>query len=151
MSQTILSIFLVAVIVTASALPVRTCGPNVVGRCPGPQIHRAPTARAAYSGLIASVGGPGSQIAGLAMPSGLWPPAAPSPARAADPTSVRVLSERVAELRQVYLPPDPAGRTTYLPGEIAQCDFWFPPVTLPVGFGQSRGPTQLPVLTMVTG
>ncbi|MDQ1629569.1 MAG: hypothetical protein QOI54_3313 [Actinomycetota bacterium] len=65
--------------------------------------------------------------------------------------SIRVLSERVADLRPVYLPPDPAGRTTYLAGEIAQCDFWFPPITLPVGFGQTRGPTQLPVLTMVTG
>jgi transposase len=65
--------------------------------------------------------------------------------------SIRVLSDRVAELRPVYLPPDPAGRTTYLAGEIAQCDFWFPPITLPVGFGQTRGPTQLPVLTMVTG
>ena len=65
--------------------------------------------------------------------------------------SIRVLSERVADLRPVYLPPDPAGRTTYRAGEIAQCDFWFPPITLPVGFGQSRGPTQLPVLTMVTG
>lgn len=65
--------------------------------------------------------------------------------------SIRVLSDRVAELRPIYLPPDPAGRTTYLAGEIAQCDFWFPPITLPVGFGQTRGPTQLPVLTMVTG
>jgi transposase len=65
--------------------------------------------------------------------------------------SIRVLSDRVAELRPAYLPPDPAGRTTYLAGEIAQCDFWFPPITLPVGFGQTRGPTQLPVLTMVTG
>ncbi len=37
------------------------------------------------------------------------------------------------------------------PGEIAQCDLWFPPITLPVGFGQTRTPTQLPVLTMVTG
>lgn len=65
--------------------------------------------------------------------------------------SIRVLSDRVAELRPVYLPPDPAGRTTYLAGEIGQCDFWFPPITLPVGFGQTRGPGQLPVLTMVTG
>jgi transposase len=65
--------------------------------------------------------------------------------------SIRVLSDRVAELRPIYLPPDPAGRTTYLAGEIAQCDFWFPPITLPVGFGQTRGPAQLPVLTMVTG
>jgi hypothetical protein len=36
-------------------------------------------------------------------------------------------------------------------GEIAQHDLWFPPIELPVGFGQTRTPTQLPVLTMVTG
>ncbi len=65
--------------------------------------------------------------------------------------SIRVLSGRVAELRPVYLPPDPASRTSYAAGEIAQCDFWFPPIQLPVGFGQTRRPTQLPVLTMVTG
>ena len=29
--------------------------------------------------------------------------------------SIRTLSTRVAELRPVYLPPDPASRTTYLP------------------------------------
>jgi transposase len=65
--------------------------------------------------------------------------------------SIRVLSGRVAELRPAYLPPDPASRTTYVAGEIAQCDLWFPPITLPVGFGQTRKPTQLPVLTMVCG
>jgi transposase len=65
--------------------------------------------------------------------------------------SIRVLSARVAELRPVYLPPDPASRTSYQAGEIAQCDLWFPPISLPVGFGQTRRPTQLPVLTMVTG
>jgi transposase len=65
--------------------------------------------------------------------------------------SIRLLSGRVAELRPVYLPPDPASRTSYDAGEIAQCDLWFPPITLPVGFGQVRKPTQLPVLTMVTG
>jgi transposase len=65
--------------------------------------------------------------------------------------SIRVLSARVAELRPVYLPPDPASRTSYAAGEIAQCDLWFPPITLPVGFGQTRKPTQLPVLTMVCG
>jgi transposase len=65
--------------------------------------------------------------------------------------SIRVLSSRVAELRPVYLPPDPASRTRYEPGEIAQCDLWFPPIELPVGFGQRRKPAQLPVLTMVTG
>ena len=65
--------------------------------------------------------------------------------------SVRVLSGRVAQLRPLYLPPDPAGRTVYLAGEIAQHDFWFPPITLPVGFGQARAAKQLPVLTMITG
>src|SRR4051794_31480608 len=65
--------------------------------------------------------------------------------------SIRVLSARVAELRPVYLPPDPAGRTSYQPGEIGQCDLWFPPIGLPVGFGQTRRPAQLPVLTMITG
>lgn len=65
--------------------------------------------------------------------------------------SIRVLSARVAELRPVYVPPDPASRTSYEPGEIAQCDVWFPSIELPVGFGQTRRPTQLPVVTMVTG
>ena len=51
----------------------------------------------------------------------------------------------------MYLPPDPASRTSYVAGEIAQCDLWFPPIEVPVGFGQARTPTQLPVLTMVTG
>ncbi len=67
------------------------------------------------------------------------------------PYSIRTLSGRVSRLRPVYLPPDPASRTAYAAGEIAQCDFWFPDVTLPVGFGQVRTATQLPVLTMVTG
>jgi transposase len=71
--------------------------------------------------------------------------------RIAWPYSIRTLSTRVAELRPIYVPPDPASRTTYLAGEIAQCDFWFPPIRLPVGFGQTRTATQLPVLTMITG
>ena len=61
-----------------------------------------------------------------------------------------VLKDRVRELRPAYLPPDPASRTSYAAGEIAQCDFWFPPVTVPVGCGQVRRPAQLPVLTMVS-
>jgi transposase len=67
------------------------------------------------------------------------------------PHSIRTLSGRVAELRPVYLPPDPASRTSYVAGEIAQCDFWFPDIEVPVGFGQTRTAKQLPVLTMVTG
>ncbi len=65
--------------------------------------------------------------------------------------SIRVLSGRVAELRPAYLLPDPASRTAYAAGEVAQCDFWFPEIRLPVGFGQVRTATRLPVLTMVTG
>ena len=62
-----------------------------------------------------------------------------------------VFKERVRELRPAYLPPDPAGRTTYEAGDVAQCDLWFPPTTVPVGNGQRRTPMQLPVLTMVCG
>jgi transposase len=62
-----------------------------------------------------------------------------------------VLKDRVRELRPAYLPPDPASRTAYDPGELAQCDFWFPPVQVPAGAGQLRRPAQLPVLTMVSG
>jgi transposase len=65
--------------------------------------------------------------------------------------SIRILRDRVAELRPVYLPPDPASRTSHEAGDVAQCDLWFPPIELAVGCGQSRGPTELPVLTMVTG
>jgi transposase len=62
-----------------------------------------------------------------------------------------VFKERVRELRPAYLPPDPASRTMYEPGELAQFDFWFPPIELPVGFGQSRTAKRLPVMTMVSG
>jgi transposase len=65
--------------------------------------------------------------------------------------SIRVLWSRVAELRPAYLPPDPASRASYEPGEIGQCDLWFPPIQLPVGFGQVHKSSQLPVLTMVCG
>ncbi len=67
------------------------------------------------------------------------------------PYSIRTLSNRVAELRPLYLPPDPASRTTYAAGELAQCDFWFPDISLPVGFGQTRTAKRLPVLTMASG
>ena len=62
-----------------------------------------------------------------------------------------VFADRVRQLRPVYLPPDPASRTSYPAGVIAQCDLWFPDIRLPVGCGQVRTATQLPVLTMVTG
>ena len=67
------------------------------------------------------------------------------------PYSIRTLSGRVAQLRPLYLPPDPASRTTYAAGELAQCDFWFPDISLPVGSGQCRTAKRLPVLTMACG
>jgi transposase len=62
-----------------------------------------------------------------------------------------VFKERVAELRPAYLPPDPASRTTYGAGELAQFDFWFPDIELPVGHGQTRTAKRLPVMTCVSG
>ena len=50
--------------------------------------------------------------------------------------SMTVLKDRVRELRPVYLPPDPASRTAYEPGEIRQCDFWFPDSEIPMGPGR---------------
>ena len=67
------------------------------------------------------------------------------------PYSDRTLRTKVAGLRPAYLPPDPASRTVYAAGELAQDDFWFPDITLPVGCGQARSAKQLPVLTMVSG
>jgi transposase len=62
--------------------------------------------------------------------------------------SITVLRDRVRELRPVYLPVDPASRTSYEAGELAQCDLWFPPADVPLGFGQVGSP---PVLVMVSG
>jgi hypothetical protein len=45
-----------------------------------------------------------------------------------------------------YLPADPADRLEHLPGRAAQCDLWFPPVRIGVGYGQHA---VLPVLVMV--
>ena len=60
--------------------------------------------------------------------------------------SASVLRARVAVLRPLYLPADPADRTEYRAGEIVQCDLWFPARVVPVGQGVLAGP---PVLTMV--
>lgn len=62
--------------------------------------------------------------------------------------SLTVLKDRVRELRPLFTPPDPASRTTYRPGELGQCDLWFPPVDIPLGFGQAGRP---PVLVMALG
>jgi transposase len=62
--------------------------------------------------------------------------------------SLTVLKVKVRELRPLFAPPDPASRTQYLPGELAQCDLWFPPADVPLGAGQAGRP---PVLVMVAG
>jgi transposase len=62
--------------------------------------------------------------------------------------SMTQLKLRVAELRPLFVPPDPVQRTVYAPGELAQWDLWFPPVDVPVGFGQVARP---PVLVGVAG
>lgn len=62
--------------------------------------------------------------------------------------SLTVLKDRVRELRPLFVPPDPASRSEYLPGELVQCDLWFPPVDIPLGAGQVGRP---PVLVMVSG
>ncbi|MCT2587544.1 IS21 family transposase [Actinophytocola gossypii] len=59
-----------------------------------------------------------------------------------------VFFERVQQLRPLFRPADPASRTEYQPGELAQCDLWFPPGDVPRGFGQTGRP---PVLVMVSG
>ena len=59
-----------------------------------------------------------------------------------------VLFDRIVELRPLFAAPDPASRIDYRPGELAQCDLWFPPVDIPVGADQSERP---PVLVMVSG
>ncbi|HEX2183981.1 MAG TPA: IS21 family transposase, partial [Chloroflexota bacterium] len=62
--------------------------------------------------------------------------------------SIRVLRDRVGELRPAYLPADPCQRSEYLPGELAQWDMWFPAVDIPVGQGQAL---RFPVLVGVSG
>jgi hypothetical protein len=62
--------------------------------------------------------------------------------------SLTVLKDRVRVLRPLFTPPDPASRTAYAAGELAQCDLWFPPADVPLGAGQLGRP---PVLVMVSG
>ena len=81
---------------------------------------------------------------------GQWPtmPATVIAERIGWAHSLTVLKDRLRVLRPLFLPPDPASRTSYLPGELAQCDLWFPPVDVPLGAGQVGRP---PVLVMVSG
>jgi transposase len=62
--------------------------------------------------------------------------------------SMTQLKLRVADLRPLFLPPDPVQRTEYSPGELAQWDLWFPPADVPIGFDQVARP---PVIVGVAG
>ena len=62
--------------------------------------------------------------------------------------SLTTLKDRLRLLRPEFLGVDPVDRTVYEPGEIVQCDLWFPAVKIPVGPGQDR---VLPVLVMALG
>lgn len=52
------------------------------------------------------------------------------------PYSILILKARIAEIRPEYAGIDPSDRTVYQPGEITQCDLWFPGVPIPVGHGR---------------
>jgi len=82
----------------------------------------------------------------------VWPemPATVIAERIGWTNSMTVLKDRIRELRPVYLPPDPASRTSYEPGELAQCDLWFPDTDIPLGAGQN-GRGIVPVITMAQG
>lgn len=79
-----------------------------------------------------------------------WPrmPATVVAERIGWPYSLSPLKKRLAVIRPEYVGVDPVDRFVYRPGEIAQCDLWFPKPLIPVGGGQQR---VLPVLVMVSG
>lgn len=64
------------------------------------------------------------------------------------PYSLSPLKKRLTLIRPQYLGLDPSDRTEYVPGHIAQCDLWFPPVAIPVAPAQDQ---VLPVLAMTLG
>lgn len=64
------------------------------------------------------------------------------------PYSMSPLKKKLAALRPEYVGVDPVDRVVYQPGQVAQCDLWFPEPAIPVGDGQQR---VLPVLVMTLG
>jgi len=59
--------------------------------------------------------------------------------------SITWFRDNVRRLRPEHRPVDPADRLTWLPGDAAQCDLWFPPRKIPLEDG---GKTLLPVLVI---
>ena len=59
--------------------------------------------------------------------------------------SIRWFRDNVKRLRPSVMPIDPADRLWWAPGDVAQCDLWFPPKKIPLEDGTR---TLLPVLVM---
>ena len=59
--------------------------------------------------------------------------------------SIRWFSDNVKRLRPEHRPIDPADRITWLAGDAAQCDLWFPPRKIPLEDGTTK---LLPVLVI---
>jgi len=76
-----------------------------------------------------------------------WPtmPAPVIAQRIAWPYSDGPLKKLLTRIRPEYKGIDPVDRVTYEPGQVTQCDLWFPAPRIPVGAGQER---VLPVLVM---
>lgn len=79
-----------------------------------------------------------------------WPrmPASVIAERISWPYTINPLRVRLREIRPEYIGVDPVDRTVYEPGQITQCDLWFPEPRIPVTAGQER---MLPVLVMTCG
>lgn len=66
--------------------------------------------------------------------------------------SAQILASQLVELRSTHVRPhQDVNHIRFPAGETAQCGLWFPHISIPVGFGQTRSTKQLPVLTMITG
>jgi transposase len=76
-----------------------------------------------------------------------WPriPAPVIAQRIGWPYSEGPLKKLLARIRPEYVGIDPVDRVSYEPGQLTQCDLWFPAPRIPVGPGQLR---VLPVLVM---
>ena len=59
--------------------------------------------------------------------------------------SITWFRDNVRRLRPEYRPVDPADRLTWLPGDAAQCDLWFPPKKIPLEDGSK---VLLPVMVI---
>ena len=59
--------------------------------------------------------------------------------------SIRWFSDNVRRLRPEHRPVDPADRLTWVAGDAAQCDLWFPPKKIPLEDGTTK---LLPVLVI---